>query len=69
MSEITIGLKTVMAIVSGTAGIVSAYWLARRAAKQDNTELSERLHKLKLQVATAQDRDDVKELVRESLDS
>lgn len=62
-----------MTIVSGTVAVVTAYWLARKAAAKDNTDLGDKLNRLKTQVAvinaTAQDRDEVKELVRESLDS
>lgn len=73
MSEITVGIKTVISIVSGTVAAVSAYWLARRAASKDTLDLERKFNKLRLQVtelaATAQDREDVKELVRESLDN
>ena len=73
MSEITFGVKTVVSVVSGAIGLVSAYWLARRAASKETLELERKFNKLRLQVtelaATAQDREDVKELVRESLDN
>lgn len=73
MSEITIGIKTVISIVSGTVGLVSAYWFARRAAAKDTLELERKLTKLKVQLvelaSTSQDREDVKVLVRDSLDN
>lgn len=73
MSEITIGIKTVISIVSGTVGLVSAYWFARRAAAKDTLDLERKFNKLKMQVvaveSTSQDRDDVKVLVRDSLDN
>lgn len=73
MNEVTIGLKTVISAISATAGIVTAYWLARRSASRESLELERKLSKLGHQVAelsgNSQGRDDVKELVRESLDS
>lgn len=62
-----------MAVSSTTAGVVSAYWLARRAAAKDTLELERKFNKLKAQVAevatSAQGREEVRALVRESLDS
>ena len=73
MTEITVGIKTVALITSTTASVVTAYWLARRAAAKDNLELERQFNKLRLQVTTlaakSQDREEVKELVRESLAS
>jgi hypothetical protein len=73
MSEETIGIKTVLTIISTVAGLVTAYWLARRSASKENLDLERQLNKLRLQVTqlsgSAQDRDDVKVLVRESLDN
>jgi len=73
MSEFTIGIKTLISIVSTVAGVVTAYWLARRSATKENLDLERKLSKLRVQLAelsaSSQDRDDVKELVRESLDS
>lgn len=73
MTEFTLGIKTIISIVTTAAGVVTAYWLARRSASKENLDLERQLAKLRLQVAqlsgTTQDRNDVKELVRESLDS
>lgn len=73
MNEITIGVKTAISIGSTVVAVVSAYWLARRSATKENVELERKLNKLKVQLtelsSSSQGRDDVKELVRESLDS
>ena len=73
MSEITIGIKTAISIGSTIVAVVTAYWLARRSATKENMDLERKLSKLKVQLtelsASSQDREDVKELVRESLDS
>lgn len=73
MSEIAIGIKTVISVVSTAVAVSTAYWLARRSATRENLDLERKLNKLRIQITeisgTSQDRDDVKELVRESLDS
>jgi len=73
MSEIAIGIKTLISITSTAVAVATAYWLARRSATKENLDLERKLNKLRIQVTqlsgTSQDRDDVKELVRESLDS
>lgn len=73
MSEITIGLKTMISVGTVVASVVSAYWLARRAASKDTLELERKFNKLRLQIAelasTSQDREGVRALVRESLDN
>jgi len=69
VSEITIGIKTVITIVSSTVAVVSAYWLARRAAAKTSLKLERQINKLKIQLATTQNRDEVKVLVSESLES
>lgn len=73
MSEIVVGIKTVISIVSTAVAVATAYWLARRAASQDVLDLERKVNRLKIQVTTlsgaTQDRAAVKELVEESLAS
>lgn len=73
MSEVVIGIKTVISIASTAVAVATAYWMARRSATKENLDLERKLNQVRIQITelsgSTQDRDDVKELVRESLDS
>lgn len=72
MTTEVIGVKTALALGSALVSAVTAYWLAVMRAKKDSTDLEAKIAELRQELATikstAQKREDVKEVVKESLD-
>jgi hypothetical protein len=72
MSEEVIGLKTALTLGGALVTAVSAFWAAKLTAKKDNDELDEKIAEIRAQLAMlagkSQGREDVKEVVKDSLE-